>query len=1052
MNGQLLHGSVIFFVSSGFYQQFLELCVTSYPSPLEESAPRSAKLLLFCIAGAYEYIAALRDSGLLDATINLAARPLCSGAWPWELSDIFLRLILARNFARRARSFTRCASRNGRGVTARSVLMAFVLHNPALVCHVACREGARRFGVLTVGMFVPKMLWELAYPTTYSAMSLTMAALIGACSMALYNGVVVKHVPKLLTSIALTTQNRVFYSTEQKKMGKTLENNKNFKERKRSLIELALQNYLSRFSHALYMVESLVSSIQSNALELTTTATDMILDGLANQYYIESSQPSSIHNLLLYGAQVLYMFATHVSSILTLFAYGQYPESVSYDDKISSDEMRRLTLLNLFVTRVSSVYRHYTESPQLSSVQYPADPSSDHICILTLLPSARPSDPIRTLRHWYPITNTPPYTAISYSWRLTHTTSARTVATPTIDVDEVSTSVTRSAYTALRELRSPFRPRMVWLDQICIDQECNDDKNRQIPLMPRIYAQAAAVTIWLGPSKTAHLATALVNRLFIVNRLSYIDSRFKYEIDVEAARALKRMLRCRWFRRTWVAQEIVRARGKVTVRYGAARLEWTRLRWFMQSLLKDEALLRMLDERIGYTGLGVQGTMALENVEVIRKFALVKGGDPSLSLQFYLLQMFRSKCQFACTNKWDRVYALLGLPEASLKAFKPKSEYESDQRQLFIDVVHHLLDTSPPANRLDFLSHAGKDNSHSTPGLPSWAPDWSVNPTSQQLFGTDGSSELLASSTIKELLKDAAVMASVVYTDQDKQQKDLYLAALDKGARVKDQILALLFDATKGMEPYARILDGSVLEVRVRMLGPVKIVGGCYKMPESQDSPEALRTLREWVRLALKTAQGYGPRRPESDTDSNASLAIVPEAAQAAAQSFAEVLCGGVSNGQIDYTFMSAPQKLDPTFAKLTEGLFKEMIRIDHFEREVMQHYHNIIPTGQVEAVDNARRDVLKPYSAAVGQTCTGKRFGIAKYGRMGLFPGALKGGDEVGLVAGAKVPFVLREVKMVGADENKRCFELVGPAFVKGIMYGEGLNGDEGFELIRIR
>jgi hypothetical protein len=70
----------------------------------------------------------------------------------------------------------------------------------------------------------------------------------------------------------------------------------------------------------------------------------------------------------------------------------------------------------------------------------------------------------------------------------------------------------------------------------------------------------------------------------------------------------------------------------------------------------------------------------------------------------------------------------------------------------------------------------------------------------------------------------------------------------------------------------------------------------------------------------------------------------------------------------------------------------------------------------------------------------------------MGLFVSRVKVGDEVALVAGAKVPFVLRGMEVVRADRDGRCSKLVGPAFVKGIMYGEGIWGDIGFETTRIR
>ena len=162
------------------------------------------------------------------------------------------------------------------------------------------------------------------------------------------------------------------------------------------------------------------------------------------------------------------------------------------------------------------------------------------------MPSACDSKCIRTLLHWYHISSTPSYTAISYSWLPTHKILVKnkwTDPTKIICVNDVSTEVTQSAYTALRALRSRIRPRTVWIDAICIDQKSEADKGRQLPLMPYIYAQADAVAICLGPSKTAYLATALVDRLWIVNRMNRMEPLFEYEVDVDAARALKRMLK-----------------------------------------------------------------------------------------------------------------------------------------------------------------------------------------------------------------------------------------------------------------------------------------------------------------------------------------------------------------------------------------------------------------------------------------------------------------------------------------------------------------------------
>ncbi len=90
------------------------------------------------------------------------------------------------------------------------------------------------------------------------------------------------------------------------------------------------------------------------------------------------------------------------------------------------------------------------------------------------------------------------------------------------------------------------KPQTVWIDFICINQDDTQDKNRQIPLMSRIYQQASRVIVYLGESDTAEQATALVNRLFLINRMSNTGSReeFYYEIARDSAHALKTMLSC----------------------------------------------------------------------------------------------------------------------------------------------------------------------------------------------------------------------------------------------------------------------------------------------------------------------------------------------------------------------------------------------------------------------------------------------------------------------------------------------------------------------------
>ena len=1026
-----LHLWLLFFTSSTLYQQFLELCVTSYPSPLEDAAPHLAKLFLLAVAVAFEYIAALQLTYFLNwctLLVQVLLRPRDEA--PWDLSHIWFPLILSGNFVPRAGSLARCASRNGQGITARSVVMAIVRHNPALLCYIAFRQWMRWFDFVSLRMFVPKMITVLVAPMvkageqeSFSWTTALSQYLIPSLLFVLFNALVLKHLPKGLVRFTLAAQSSVYFSRLKRE---ALRKNGDLKERQRGLNKPALQNCVAGLLYIPYTVENLISWILSQALARATMTADTILDKLICRYYYTNSPILS--RTLTFAAMTANMIPEIVLNIPLLSR-----------------------LLPLTTTTTNTILRANTHSQLTWPIQ---ESAFNRIRLLTLLPSTSPSRPIHALIHWHDISKTPAYTAISYSWN-------STFLIDNIVVNGVSTPVTRSAYTALHALRSSFRSRTVWLDAICIDQTSDADKDQQIPLMPRIYAQATEVTIWLGPSKTAHLATALVDRLFMINRLNHsIDRWFDYEIDIEAARSLKRMFRRAWFHRSWVVQEVVRARGKVSVRYGQARLEWTRLSWFMQCLLRDKGMLNMLNERIGHAGLDKQVVVALRNVELMRRFALAKGGDPSLSLLFYLVQMFRSTCHFEARNPEDRVYALLGLSEVSSSTvFELKAEYRSNLQQLYIDIIHYHLATGLLANKLDFLAHAGIGYAHETPGLPSWVPDWSVSSASQPFLGTDGSLELLTSNKTRELLADAAGLAnivqaeveSIVQTDPARKRKHLYDAALVRAARVKDRILALQFDATMGTEVYVRIVEGNMLELRARRLGRVMTVGRCFEPPRDGNDLGALETLRQWIHIALDSADGERARGPDLKTDLSTFLKTGLDATQAAAsQSFAEVICTGASNGQIDYTFTSTPERVDPIVTKLTQRLFENIILTDMAERIARESFQSILPSDLSEKHDRVLHDLLRLYAVMMSQNSSGKRFGIKEGGMMGLFVSGVEVGDEVVLIAGAKVPFVLREMK-VGLGKNQMCYRLVGPAFVKGIMYGEKIRGDYGFEMITI-
>ena len=83
------------------------------------------------------------------------------------------------------------------------------------------------------------------------------------------------------------------------------------------------------------------------------------------------------------------------------------------------------------------------------------------------------------------------FEAVSYCWG---DKSQRVV----FHINEGQIEVPLSASQALRRLRYQDRPRLLWLDAICINQSDVAEKNRQVALMHLVYGRASRCLIWLG--------------------------------------------------------------------------------------------------------------------------------------------------------------------------------------------------------------------------------------------------------------------------------------------------------------------------------------------------------------------------------------------------------------------------------------------------------------------------------------------------------------------------------------------------------------------------
>lgn len=113
--------------------------------------------------------------------------------------------------------------------------------------------------------------------------------------------------------------------------------------------------------------------------------------------------------------------------------------------------------------------------------------------VLTLHPAAGKYDPLfgslSTIHLDSP--SRPPYETISYVW-------GKPVLSDIIVLDGAIHWLTRSLSNALRRLRHKTECRVVWADQICVNQQDPAERNQQVGLMGKLYKEAKTVLVWLG--------------------------------------------------------------------------------------------------------------------------------------------------------------------------------------------------------------------------------------------------------------------------------------------------------------------------------------------------------------------------------------------------------------------------------------------------------------------------------------------------------------------------------------------------------------------------
>ncbi len=316
------------------------------------------------------------------------------------------------------------------------------------------------------------------------------------------------------------------------------------------------------------------------------------------------------------------------------------------------------------------------------------------------------------------------YEALSYTWQ------NQTLSDYVICNGKVL-YVTQILYDALRTLRRVTTSRLLWIDQLCINQEDVTERNCQVRLMRLIYNRADLVIAWLGPEDEYTAAAFQLIQTIFTKHVSpdvSLDAEpeaiwDKQQMDAMglphfpsfAWEALARLFERPYFRRTWVVQEVVVA-SDIIIRCGSFTISWEYVEYIARSLLAT-GWIRALKKVYGSNCIP-NYVQTISNIKA--SFSELKGG-PGIPLSLLL----NASRRFGATDPRDKAIALVGLADYQSLGSSATAvlDYSKSVEDLYTEVTGHLIKRERSLNLLSSVEDiVDRVSMH----LPSWVPNYSI--------------------------------------------------------------------------------------------------------------------------------------------------------------------------------------------------------------------------------------------------------------------------------------------------------------------------------------
>lgn len=737
---------------------------------------------------------------------------------------------------------------------------------------------------------------------------------------------------------------------------------------------------------------------------------------------------------------------------------------------------------------IAADYVKKSRMPDLSSLEdfhYKQLSTETSIRLLRFEQESESTQPnlIKLSFHIVNLNNRPEFNALSYVWgdhrpalnqRFNPKRSQRLLH---IVCDGRKLAVTYNLFCALKRLSGSsdgtlgeIRNQSIWIDQLCINQQDVQERNQQVAMMDRIYGQAKQVVSWLGEEdRFTDKAVQLLDILADIPSEEYRSPNYQVvplvqNIPSENWLALGTLLSRSYFRRAWIVQEIALADSIVLV-CGKRIISWENLdkcSRFLQDtrawtlLTKHAAVFRSMDEHIKADRwrppirFGHQVSTLLDARDTIRLNKLLPED---------LLLLGR---QFDCSDVKDKFYAMLGLAKVRLEGSAqhdglPPAKYECSLDEIAVSFVSYHIGHSGGLQILSFV----EDGIHRiNKGLPSWVPDPAApllpRPLVMENASANGSSPwnpcgsnismnsfvihgniLTAEGCRIDVIKRTATPFNVIV--ENGQWSDVFellehlKEKLISGNTFDQFFLKTLIASadpahgkcaaqTEDLQP--EFCEWLISLINSPTMGGIAIVGESH----TAQVISSLSRSDEMMFNALTFGKEAGDVMGINPHNRPDPVTSVLERWQLPLDALNKL--AGDRKPDAQQQSRNVSKRLEDTIIRLWEsnrdGAFPNPAHIQETLSTLRKFKEDSSGRSQIQ-------ERIDRFKAALGTKLDSRRIFTTVEDRLGMGPHSLEEGDEVWVLKGAKVPFVLRKL----GNGN---FVLIGEAFIFGAMHGEAV------------